>query len=359
MSESASVVVLGGGYGGIRVAKGLDAVADVTLVDPSDAFHHNVASLRALVEPAWLDRIFFPYGRLLSRGQFVRDRATAVDGTHVTLASGAALAPDYLVLATGSRYPFPHKSDAADAETSRSRFRASHAELRGADRVLLVGAGPAGLELSGEITAAFPEKRVTIVDVAPDILAGPYDQALREDLRRQLDKLGVELVLGSPLRALPDTAPGVAGPVRVTTEAGETLEADIWYQCFGVSLQTGYLRGALAEARDAHGYLRVDEHLRVIGQERVFAVGDITDADRDMAGVASMQGELVAANVGALIAGTGELKAYVPHPPGILLPLGPGGGAGQFGGAVVGPEQVSEIKGRTLLLERFATLFDA
>jgi NADH dehydrogenase FAD-containing subunit len=359
MSESPSVLVLGGGYGGIRVAKGLDPVADVTLVDPSDAFHHNVASLRALVEPDWLERIFFPYSRLLSRGRVLRDRATAVDGTHVTLASGATLAPDYLVLATGSRYPFPHKSDAADTETSRARFRASHAELRGADRVLVVGAGPAGLELTGEITAAFPDKRVTIVDVAPDILAGPFDQALRDELRRQLDKLGVELLLGSPLRALPDPAPGVAAPVRVTTGAGETVEADIWYQCFGVSLQTGYLRGALAEARNAQGYLRVDEHLRVAGQERVFAVGDITDADRDMAASAGRQGELVAANLGVLIAGTGELASYTPHEPGILLPLGPTGGAGQFAGAVIGPEQASEIKGRNLLLERFATLFDA
>ena len=36
-----SVVVLGGGYAGMKVAKALDDVADVTLVDPSDAFLHN------------------------------------------------------------------------------------------------------------------------------------------------------------------------------------------------------------------------------------------------------------------------------------------------------------------------------
>jgi len=34
------------------------AVADVTLVDPTEAFVHNVAAWRALVEPEWLDRIF-------------------------------------------------------------------------------------------------------------------------------------------------------------------------------------------------------------------------------------------------------------------------------------------------------------
>src|SRR5437588_10612264 len=86
-----SVVILGGGYGGINAAKALDDVADVTLVDPTEAFVHNVAAWRALVEPEWLDRIFLPYGRLLAHGRFVRDRAVAVDGRRVTLASGQVL----------------------------------------------------------------------------------------------------------------------------------------------------------------------------------------------------------------------------------------------------------------------------
>jgi NADH dehydrogenase FAD-containing subunit len=101
----ASVVVVGGGYGGINAAKALDDVADVTLVDPTEAFVHNVAAWRALVEPEWLERIFFPYEHLLAHGRFLRDRAVAVDGRRVTLASGDVLEPDYLVLATGSAFP--------------------------------------------------------------------------------------------------------------------------------------------------------------------------------------------------------------------------------------------------------------
>ena len=109
-------MVLGGGYGGFKAARALDDVADVTLVDPSDAFMHNVAAWRALVEPEWLDRIFMPYDRLLTHGRFLRDRAVAVDGRQVTLASGRRLEPDYLILATGSSYPFPAKIDEPDTE---------------------------------------------------------------------------------------------------------------------------------------------------------------------------------------------------------------------------------------------------
>ena len=165
MAESstgrASVVVMGGGYGGINAAKALDDMADVTLVDPTEAFVHNVAAWRALVEPEWLDRIFLPYEHLLAHGRFVRDRAVAVDGRRVTLASGDVLEPDYLVLATGSSYPFPAKTEEPDIASARSRFRAAHEALLAADRALIVGAGPAGLELAGEIKAFYPDKQVT------------------------------------------------------------------------------------------------------------------------------------------------------------------------------------------------------
>ncbi len=238
-----SVVVLGGGYGGINAAKALDDVADVTLVDPTEAFVHNVAAWRSLVEPEWLDRIFLPYEHLLAHGRFVRDRAVAVDGRRVTLASGDVLEPDYLVLATGSSYPFPAKTEEPDVESARSRFRTAHEALLAADRALIVGAGPAGLELAGEIKAFHPDKQVTIADVSEDILTGPYDQALRDELRRQLDALGVELRLGSALTNLPSAPPATLAPIRVGSEDGGELVADIWFRAFGVRPHSEYLDG--------------------------------------------------------------------------------------------------------------------
>jgi NADH dehydrogenase FAD-containing subunit len=116
-----SVVIVGGGYGGINAAKALGDVADVTLVGPAEAFVHNVAAWRALVEPAWLKRIFFPYEHLLAHGRFLRDRAVAIDGRRVTLESGAVLQPDYLVLASGSAYPFPAKTEEPDITSARAR----------------------------------------------------------------------------------------------------------------------------------------------------------------------------------------------------------------------------------------------
>jgi NADH dehydrogenase FAD-containing subunit len=355
-----SVVVVGGGYAGINAAKALDDLADVTLVDPTEAFVHNIAAWRALVEPAWLERIFLPYDHLLANGRFLRDRAVAIDGRRVTLASGDVLEPDYLVLATGSAYPFPAKTEEPDIASARARHRAAHEALLAADRALIVGAGPSGLELAGEIKAFFPDKHVTIADMSDDILIGPYDQALRDELRRQLDELGVELRLGTPITELPSVPPATLAPISIATADGGELVADIWFRAFGVRAHSEYLDGGpLADRRDERGYVRVDEHLRVLGETHTFALGDVSDADRDAAGIANAQAGVVAANVRALITGTGKLTSYETFPPMIAIPLGPEGGAGFLGDGVADAATIADLKGRHLGMDRFTALFDA
>jgi Pyridine nucleotide-disulphide oxidoreductase len=125
------VVVLGGGYAGVQVARPLDDLADVVLVEPKDHFVHNVAALRALVDPSWLERIYLPYTGLLGAGQVIKDRAVKADADRVVLASGAELFPDYLVLATGSGYPFPAKPDLPGTGDAHGKVRSTHGVRRG------------------------------------------------------------------------------------------------------------------------------------------------------------------------------------------------------------------------------------
>ena len=361
-----AVVVIGGGYGGIAAAKALDDVADVTLVEPKDAFVHNVAALRALVDPAWLPRIYLPYGRLLSHGRVAADRAVKVDAGRVVLASGEELPADYLVLATGSSYPFPAKSDVDRTVDAHEKTLGTHAALAAAARVLLVGAGAVGIELAGEIKAVWPSKQVTLMDVADDVLGGPFRPELRAELRRQLAGLGVEVLLGSPLRAAPPTGPGELRTFTVTTQAGRDVTADIWFRCYGVIPVSDYLAGGLAGARGADGHIAVTPTLQVAGQDRVFALGDVSSADRKVAGAAGRQAEVVAANIRTLIeagpdaagAGAPELRRYEAAPPGIVVPIGPEGGSGQRPGReeLLPPEMVAELKGRDMMMGRFAEL---
>jgi phenylpyruvate tautomerase PptA (4-oxalocrotonate tautomerase family) len=65
---------------------------------------------------------------------------------------------------------------------------------------------------------------VTIADVADDILTGPYDQALRDKLRRQLVALDVMLELGQTLSGLPDAEPATIDTIRISTADGTDVQ---------------------------------------------------------------------------------------------------------------------------------------
>ncbi|WP_405794799.1 NAD(P)/FAD-dependent oxidoreductase [Streptomyces sp. NBC_01506] len=366
-----TVVVVGGGYGGSAVAKALDEGADdgvdVVLVEPKDAFVHAAGALRALVRPDWAGNIFYPYDKLLKHGRVVRERAVSVDTGGVTLASGGRVAADYVVLASGSDYPFPAKMDTDVAAEALDRIRAAHKELAGAERVLIVGAGPVGLELAGEVKHVWPKKRVTVVDPAERLMPA-FTREMREDLRRQLDALGVELLLGTALAREPASAPGRAGAFSVATVGAGELSADIWFRCHGVRVSGDYLGEELAPARTPQGHVRVTDRLNVDAHGHVhphiYALGDLAALDESkMAGYAMRHAEVVAANILAQIRGEEPASVYRPSPvPSILLPLGPGGGVGQVptpeGPSVLAAEAVSRYKGADLYAGRFAALFN-
>ncbi|MER6343527.1 NAD(P)/FAD-dependent oxidoreductase [Streptomyces sp. NPDC001595] len=359
------VVVVGGGYGGAAVAKALDADAEVVLVEPKDAFEHAAGSLRALVRPDWAQNMFFRYDGLLERGTVVRDRVVSADPGGVRLAGGRRIEADYLILATGSAYPFPAKAGTDDTAEALARLRAAHGELAAAGRVLVAGAGPVGLELAGEIKSVWPGKDVVLVDPAPELLPG-FAPRLRADLLRQLGELGVEVRLGTALAEEPPGEPGHTEPFTVRTTTGDEISADLWFRAHGGRTNGDYLADGRLTRRTAAGRVHVTERLTVEGYDHVYALGDLTDLpEAKMAGYAMRHAEVVAANVRAQVRGERPGAVYRPSPvPSVLLPLGPERGVGQMPSeerpdepAVLPAEVVARYKGADLFVGRFRELF--
>lgn len=356
--ERATVAVLGGGYGGIAVAKALDDVVDVLLVEPKDMFVHNVAALRGLVRENWAEQLFLPYDNLLRHGRVYRDRAVSVDGTTVSLGGGERIDADYVVLATGSHYPFPAKLDFDTAAESRRRLAGARAVLESAREVLLLGAGPVGLELAGEIRDVWPRMGITIVDPAANVVPGGLPDSFRAELRRQLRELDVELLLGTTLAADPPSPPGESGAFEVSTSDGRVVRADVWFRCYGGAPNSDYLAGDLRRARRPDGRVEVTAELRVPAAPRVFAIGDITAIpEAKMAKAAELHAEVVAGAIRAETTGHGEPPTYRPAGPGMSLPLGSRGGASyneQVG--VLGAAPTAQLKGSHLRIDRYRTI---
>ncbi|MFI7701534.1 NAD(P)/FAD-dependent oxidoreductase [Nonomuraea sp. NPDC049480] len=359
---SRTVVVIGGGYGGSALAKALAAEAEVILIDPRDAFINTAGSLRTLTQPDWGSNMFFPYTEFLTPGTVIRDRAVSVDPGGVTLASGQRVEAGYLVLATGSSYAYPAKPVADSTEQVLDDLRKTHKELAGAERVLILGAGPVGLELAGEIKEVWAHKHVTVVDPAEQLLPA-FEPELRHEMERQLGELDIRLRLGTDLTAPPATEPGQAETFSVTTTGGEEITADIWFRAYGVRVNSDYLADGRLTTRTPQGQVPVTETLNVRGYDHVYAIGDLTDVpEAKMAGYAMQHAEVVARNITAQLRGERPAATYQPLPhPMILLPLGPHGGAGQLptpdGPAVVPAGTVSAYKGADLFTGRFTEQF--
>ncbi|GAA2139041.1 NAD(P)/FAD-dependent oxidoreductase [Glycomyces algeriensis] len=359
--QGKTVAIVGGGYGGAALAKALDEHADVVLIEPKDAFVNAAASLRALTQPEqWAERLFYPYDAFIKRGKHLREYASGVDERGVTLASGERVEADYIVLASGSGYPYPAKTRTDSTDEALAHFKETHAELAGADRVLIAGAGPVGLELAGEIKAVWPEKRITIVDPSDELMPG-YEPELRAELHSQLDKLGIEVRLGVTLDDEPAVEPGRTGTVAVTAN-GEPIEADIWFRAFGMSTNSGYLRDGIAPL-NRRGQLPVTPTLNVEGHAHVYAIGDVTNVNEEKrAAAAGRHADVVAANIIAQINGEQPASVYEPSPVRVaIVPLGPELGVGQMpseNGPVQLPlESVIEWKGRDLMVGYFDQAF--
>ena len=292
----------------------------------------------------------------------MRDRVVSADPAGVLLESGRRIDADYLILASGSSHVYPAKPKSELTADALEDFRRTHKELAGAERVLILGAGPVGLELAGEITEVWPDKRVSIVDPAAELLPG-YLPEVRAELHRQLDGLGVRLLLGTGLAEMPHTEPGRAGTFTASTTGGETITADIWFRAFGVDLNTDYLADGRLTGRTASGEVPVTETLAVQGHENVYAIGDITALGEDKkAGHAMEHAKVVAANIAARLRGEEPTATYRPMPyPFILLPLGTRGGVGQMpaddGPVAASPEMVAQYKGADLFTARFSEQF--
>ena len=351
------IIIVGGGYAGTTLARALDASFNVVLVEPRDAFVHNVAAIRAIVDQDLIEKIILPYDRLLKRGRVVRERVLSVAEGEVRLASGQSLSGDAIVLATGSTYAQPFKPVTDLTADFRTASASTSAEVKAAKSIAIVGAGAVGVELAGEIASTLKGKSVTLVS-STRTLFPEFPTALGASLAAQLKAMGVTVKTGVTADGVQIDRPG-PGPLRLSS--GETVQADLVIPAIGTRPQAGLLASHAQARFDRLGRCLVDGWMRPAGLKTVFAIGDMA-ANGDMMTIvaSSRQAPWLAKTLAALAAGKSieDLPAYTPWPaPPILVPLGAKRGASVLpvtkAGWVTGPFLTAAIKGKSLFIPRY------
>jgi NADH dehydrogenase len=314
MSEAKTpkVVIIGGGFGGLRAAKLLSAKpVDVTLIDRKN--HHTFQPLLYQVATAVLSpgEIASPIRRILQGQKNVEvllGEAVAFDleRRKVRLLDDAEIDYDYLIVAAGARHSYfgkdewesfaPGLKTLEDALEIRRRvllafelaereayFKGSYDPLT----FVVVGGGATGVEVAGAIAdiarqalakdfklVDTKKARVILFEGSERIL-GTFSEKLSSSAKRQLESLGVDVRLNSFVTQIDE------GRLRV---GEEWIDCDVAIWATGVAASP--LGKMLTTEIDRSGRVFVSPDLSIPNQKNIFVIGD-------MASVKMSDGNLV------------------------------------------------------------------
>jgi NADH dehydrogenase len=343
MADWHRVVVVGGGFGGLNTVRGLkDVDVDVTLVDRTN--HHLFQPLLyqvaagilppGLIAPA-LRGAVHDEANVRTLLAEVTDLDIEQKVVHAEGPDGRSLLLPYdtLVVAAGATHSYfgnkhfaefaPGMKTIEDARYLRdgilAKFEMAEMATDAQERAdwltfVVVGAGPTGVELVGQIaelahTVLPPdyrsvdtnEARIVLLEGAPAVLP-PFAARLQRYTQRKLEKMGVEIRLNTLAVDMDHHSITVKGPDGVETIPTRTR---IW----AAGVQASPLARMLGEKAgievDRAGRLPVQPDCSLAGHPEIFAVGDMVSLNKlpGVAQPAMQEGKYVAGVIADRLSG--------------------------------------------------------
>ena len=352
------VVIVGGGFGGLSVARALRRQRlRITLIDRTN--HHLFQPLLYQVATAVLTpgQIAAPIRQVLRRNRratTVMGEVTAVDldSRRVTVSTADRddhhIAYDFLVIATGVQHSYfghnefarfaPGLKSMADATDVRNKvlqaFETAEVETNPQHRdelltFVLVGGGPTGVEMAGAIAELArltmrkdfrridpTRARIILIEAGPRVL-GAFEEALASKVQERLLSMGVELRLGRPVEEI-DAAGVIVGGERIFSRTV------IWT----AGVEPSPVARWLGAPTDRLGRVRVNADLTVRSHPNVFVIGDVACYEQDgrplpgVAQVAIQQGRYAANAIAARIDRMAALPPFRYRDKGSLAVVG-------------------------------------
>ena len=364
------ILILGGGFGGVRCAldldkkfthstgSGQDSQVQITLVD-KNSYHLFLPALYEVASAYGVRRdpfsvkmrktICIPIKEIFIGKNigFVQAEVSMVDlkTKIVRTKGGEVLSYDYLVIALGSQtadfgipgvrgyaYQFKSIDDAVAINVKIGKLikKIASDDKMNPLRILVGGAGFTGIEFAAEISCCVKKMcrdhniehkhtMVTLIEAGPKILP-MVSEGERRIISKRLTGLGVVIMENSPIEEV--------GADFVRLKSGQILEGDMVVWTAGIKANV-FLKSIVDLSITNDGKIVVDNNLQVQGWKNIFAIGDNQEfidpktqkPIPSLAYTAVDQGKVVADNIYNSLNGR-NLKTYEPYYGTWIAPVG-------------------------------------
>ncbi len=307
------VVVIGGGFAGSKISKGLENDFDVILIDTKDYFEFTPGILRTIVEPMHLRKIQVLHSHYLKRAKVVVGEVSEA-GENFVKVGGKRFSFDYLVVSSGSGYNAPFKEKNIVDVTRAKNLKHCYEELCRANRILIIGGGLVGVELAGEILSEYGlEKNITIVHSYENLIHRTPERSIRL-AEKYLKKRGVKIFLKE---RVVKKSKGF-----YLTSSGRKIGADMVFLCTGITPNYKFMKKNFSKNFGNKNFLKVNKFLQLEGRKNIFVAGDVAGVDEEKtAQNAERQGSVIVKNICALEKIT-DLKEYISKKTPMIISLG-------------------------------------
>lgn len=236
ISEPRKIVIIGASFAGYQaaclLANSVPTGYQVVIIEQHSHFNFTWVFPRFCVVEGHEHKALVPYGSFLSK--VPRDSYHWIRGTvskivpaehnndgYVELETGEQVAFAYLLIATGSSASAPSRLTSHDKTNAMQELRDLQNRIKTAQNILVLGGGPAGIEIAADAKAQYPEKTVTLAHSRPTLLNSKFGSRLHSVTVEKLNALGVDLILGERLKILDEQS---FGEVELTS--GEKIPYD-------------------------------------------------------------------------------------------------------------------------------------
>jgi NADH:ubiquinone reductase (H+-translocating) len=299
-SPNERIVIVGGGFGGLKLATMLAKQKyQVVLIDRNNFHQFQPLFYQFATSGLEPSSIIFPYRKIFQRQKQFHFRMAEVEQIvpeqNEIITSIGTLSYDHLIIASGARNNFfgnqeiekhtlPMKSINESLRLRNiilERFEESlsveKSEQQAYLNFVIAGAGPTGVELAGTLAEMkrfvlpkdYPEldfklMKIILIEGSDRVLSTMHLDSSHKALT-YLQQLGVEVQLSTLVRNYDGKT------IELSTHESISCKTLIW----AAGIQANFIQGLPEAAKTRGNRISVDRFNVVLGSENIYAIGDV------------------------------------------------------------------------------------